>query len=287
MIAVIVSASRRTDIPAFYSEWFLRRVRAGFVKTRNPFRPSQERVVPLDPASVDCLVFWTKDPLPLMAGLEELERRGFCFYFQFTLTPYGPALEPGLRPKAALVETFQALSRRLGRERVRWRYDPILLGRAVDMDFHRRAFERLCDRLADWTEGVTVSFVDLYSKRPDGRFRALTEAEMWAHAELIADIAGRYGLPVTACCEAMDLSPLGIGRAACVDGALVERLSGRPVAAKPDKNQRPGCGCVQSVDIGAYDSCGNGCVYCYARHSAQLAARNRARHDPDGPFLLP
>ncbi len=276
---MIVSASRRTDVPCLYAEWFLHRVEAGFVRVRNPFNAAQVRTVSLRPEEVDCVVFWTKDPAPLLDKLSVLDARGLPYYFQFTLTPYGSEIEHNLRDKGEIAATFAALSRRIGCERVVWRYDPIVINEELTPAWHRGQFARLCDLLAEHTAGVTISFADRYAKVKTPLLRNISEAEMREVAGLFPEIAGAYGLPVNTCCEKIDLSAFGIGRAACVDRALVERLCGHPVAAGPDRHQRPGCGCAQSVDIGAYNTCGNGCVYCYA------GGASGRRHEPGSDML--
>lgn len=283
---MIVSASRRTDIPCHYAPWLMERLRAGYALTRNPMNHAQVRRVSMKPEDVDAFVFWTKDPLALMAHLDELDRNGYAYYFQFTLTPYGRGIEPGLRDKAEIERTFAALSRRIGRERVLWRYDPIVLGGELTAQYHREQFSRLCEALGPHTERVTVSFVDLYAKLRTDAVRAISMEEMEELAAFIGEKARAHGLLACACCERADFSRHGIGRAACVDAALVRRISGREVSARPDQGQRAGCGCAQSMDIGAYDTCPNGCVYCYANRSAAAVAKNRARHSPASPFLV-
>ncbi len=166
---MILSVSRRTDIPRWYSEWLLRRLRAGEVLVRNPYRPGQLRRVPLSPAVVDAIVFWTKDPAPLLPWLDELDGMGYRYLFQFTLTPYGPEIEPGLRDKRAIVETFQVLGCRLGRGRVLWRYDPILFTDAIGLAWHEARFRKLCKALSPFTDQVTVSFLDPYPRPSHGR----------------------------------------------------------------------------------------------------------------------
>lgn len=283
---MIVSASRRTDIPAFYSDWLLARIRAGYAKTRNPFCATQQKTVSLLPQDVDCLVLWTKDPLPMMDQLDDLEKRGLPFYFQFTLTPYGCELERNLRDKEDIAATFLKLANRIGRERVRWRYDPIVLNDAWTTTRHATEFARWCHRLHTATESVTISFVDRYTRVRSDAIREISAAEMIETAARLAEIAAQYGLAANACCEAVDLTPVGVGNAACIDGALIARIIGYDPNAPKDSGQRSGCGCVQSVDIGAYNTCANGCVYCYASHSAASVARNRLRHNPHCEFLL-
>ena len=283
---MILSASRRTDIPAFYADWFMRRIDAGFVLTRNPMNHAQLSRIPLSPETVDAIVFWTKDPQPMLGRLPELDAAGYRYYFQFTLTPYGRTLERGLRDKAEILNTFAALARCIGRERVVWRYDPIILNDTLNVGWHREQFARMCGRLAACTDTVTISFVDLYAKCRSPLLREITPDEMTELAGFIGETARAHGLRVTACCEKADLTPCGIERAACIDKARLEKLCGGPLALAPDKNQRAGCGCVQSVDIGMYNTCLNGCVYCYANRSPSAAARQHARHDPAAPLLI-
>ncbi len=283
---VILSASRRTDIPAHYADWFMRRLRAGEVLTRNPLNPTQLRRVPLSPETVDCVVFWTKDARPLLPLLPAMDEMGYRFCIQWTLTPYGPELEPGFADKAGILEAFCEAGRRWGRLRLLWRYDPILVNDTWTVRAHQEAFARLCQRLGPYTETVTVSFVDLYAKLKSPLVRAPSPEETAELAEFIGQTARAHGLRAQACCEALDLRPCGIAKASCIDRALLERICGCELDLKPDKNQRPGCGCYASVDIGMYDSCPSGCVYCYANRSRAAVEKNRLRHDPEGALLL-
>ena len=282
---MILSVSRRTDIPAFYSVWFMNRLRAGYLLTRNPFNHAQIRRLELSPGQVDCIVFWTKDPAPILPFLDELDVRGYKYYFQFTLAPYDREIERGLRPKEEIIGTFISLGEKLGRERLFWRYDPIVLNDSISIEHHIRNFADMCGRLSDYTNSVTISFVDMYRKVKSPLIREISAGEIAQISGEFSKIAKRYGLPVRACCEQMDLSPYGIAPASCIDRETVESLCGRPAGAKPDKNQRPGCGCAESADVGAYNTCKNGCVYCYANYSAASVAANYARHDPAGEFL--
>ena len=283
---MIVSASRRTDIPALYSEWLMNRLRAGYAMTKNPMNPAQVRRVELTREAVDGFVFWTKDPAPMLPRLHALDAMGFAYYFQFTLTPYHGDIEANLRPKAEIVETFRALSAKIGRERVVWRYDPNLVNERYTVDYHCRAFTRLCGLIGGCTDTVVISFVDMYKKLRSPLIRPMTEGEMAELAGFIGETARAHGLHAAACCEAADLTPYGIGRSACIDAARLARIAGREIKAAPDKNQRTGCGCAAAVDLGAYNTCTNGCVYCYANAGKAAAAKNFAAHDPAGEFLL-
>lgn len=261
---MILSASRRTDIPACFSHWFLERLYAGEVFTRNPVNGRLTRV-PLSPQWVDAIVFWTKDPAPMLPLLEHIDALGYRYLFQFTLTPYGREWEPGLRDKEDIEETFRMLSRRIGSQRVLWRYDPILLGESVDLAFHKARFARLCQALSGYTHRVTLSFVDDYPFLWKKRFRSPDEEERKALMFYMGQLAPQYGIEPVTCCE-KDYTNYGVGKGSCIDKKQLEALCGAPLTLKPDAGQRKGCGCVQSVDIGAYRTCKNGCVYCYANH---------------------
>jgi len=285
---MIISASRRTDIPAFFAEWFMNRIREGFVCLRNPFNPLQISKISLAPANVDCLVFWTKNPANILPYLDELS--GYNFYFQFTLTPYDNQLEPGLPPKPLLIELFKELSRKLDANRVIWRYDPIILSREMSVSFHLTAFAAMAAELRGSTRRCVISFLDMYKKceknlRGMGIF-PFTEDTMCEIAAGFAAIAAKNNMEIVTCAEEIDLSNLGIAHGKCIDDKLISEISGRHVSNLKDKTQRPLCGCVTSVDIGAYNTCLHGCLYCYANSNLKLVRKNLAQHDPLSPFLV-
>lgn len=285
---MIISASRRTDIPAHFSKWLFGRLREGYALVQNPMNPRQVTRVDLSPETVDGLVLWTKNPLPMMGELYRLEQ--YPYYFQFTLTPYGRDVEPGLPDKEELIEGFIRLSEEIGRHRVVWRYDPILLAREYSWDFHLTAFDRMARKLSPYTEKCIFSFLDGY------RCMARAARELGVQypskdrqtgmARELAGIAAGYGLPLETCAEPLDLGEFGIGRARCVDGELLSRIAGWPLSYRKAVSQRPGCGCAQSVDIGAYSTCQNRCLYCYANHSEKALGKNLLLHDPQGPMLI-
>lgn len=280
---MIISASRRTDIPAFYSEWFLNRFREGYALVHNPRNPQRLGRVELAPDKVDCIVFWTKNPLPMLDRLNALDRMGYKYYFEFTLTPYGRCTERNLPPKERLVETFQTLSERIGPNRVDWRYDPVLVTHNFPLAYHLEQFEKLCGVLHSKTRRCILSFVDQYRHLKD--LPAIQSDAILAVAEGFSRIAAKYRLPLLTCAEAVDLEQFGIAHAACIDKRKVESIIGTAIEAKKDEGQRPACGCIASVDIGAYDTCPHGCVYCYATTSAGLVARRMRAHAPESPLL--
>ena len=286
---MIISASRRTDIPTYYSEWFFNRLREGYVLVRNPMNARQISRISLSPEAVDGIVFWTKNPVPMLSRLGELEP--YPYYFQFTLTAYGRDVEPNLPGKnGVLIPAFQELSRMAGRERVVWRYDPIFLSDRYTVEYHCRYFRVLAAKLGEYTEKCTVSFLDFYRSTARNmrslHIREMTAAQQREMMERFSEIAGEYGLYIDTCSEAISLEDLGISHASCVDRERLERIGGYRLNVGRDRNQREECGCAASVDIGAYDTCGNGCLYCYATDSPPRAAERVRAHRPDSPILF-
>lgn len=287
---MIISASRRTDIPAFYSDWFMKRVAEGFVMVRNPMNANQVRTVSLEPASMECIVFWTKNPANMLDKLKELDDRGIHYYFQFTLTPYDRTIEQGLPDKSEVVETFIELSERIGREKVIWRYDPILITRDLDLEYHFRSFETLASRLAGHTEKCIISFVDFYSKCRK-RLRGLEAEEtdkekVYAVAEVFSRICKSKNLALETCAEEFDLSRFGISHGKCIDDRLISRITGKTVEGVKDRYQRELCGCVAGVDIGEYNTCSHHCLYCYANHASEMIANRILLHETGSPILI-
>lgn len=287
---MIISASRRTDIPAFYSEWLVNRLREGFVYVRNPVNPKHISNVPLNPDVVDCIVFWTKDARPILKHLKKIDSMGFPYYFQFTLTAYDSRVEPCLADKAEIIEGFKMLSERIGKSRIVWRYDPVVVNEIFSVDYHLDHFYSLCRSLAGFTRRCIFSYVDLYAKvKRNARGMAINEVDyesMDKIARGFAEIAPGHDITLQTCCEAIDLSQYGIGHAACIDREIIENLIGYPIKAKKDINQRHQCRCIESIDVGAYDSCSHGCLYCYATSNYSKVHRNMAGHHVDSPLLI-
>ncbi|TAH63885.1 MAG: DUF1848 domain-containing protein, partial [Anaerolineaceae bacterium] len=265
---MIVSVSRRTDIPAFYSEWFMDKLEQGFLYVINPFNRKQVSKIVLNLDTVDCFVFWTKDAAPLVDKLHILDRRGFKYYFQFTITPYDRDIEPGIRDKKEVLRTFIQLSQMIGKEKVVWRYDPILLSNKYDKEYHYRMFEDYCNLLHNATEKCVISFLDMYTKTKKNTKElgliVINTEDMVEIARKFSEIADRYGLYIETCSENIDLASLNVHKGKCIDDKLVERILGYPINIKKDDTQRETCGCVKSLDIGHYNTCSHFCAYCYA-----------------------
>ena len=285
---MIISASRRTDIPSYYSDWFINRLREGYLYVRNPMNPHQVSRISLARDVVDGIVFWTKNPLPMIDKLDSI--RDYMYYFQFTLTAYGNDIEMNVPSKnSVIVPAFQSLSRKIGPERVSWRYDPILITEKYTVDYHIRYFEELAKRLAGYTEKCVISFVDMYRNTQSNMgphvIRPLNAEEMTALSKTLYDIGEKYSISIESCAEEIDLSSIGIKHGHCIDKALFEKLLGEKLQGDRDKNQRGACRCMESIDIGTYDTCQNGCRYCYAAHSDSILKRNLHKYDPLSPIL--
>jgi len=285
---MIISASRRTDIPAFYSDWLKNRIKEGFVCVRNPLNPKQISRISLHPNAVDGIVLWTKDPAPIIDCIEIL--KPFPYYFQFTLNPYGRDIEPGLPSKEKLTDVFKRLSDIVGPERVLWRYDPIIISSKYTVNYHIEHFYYLSGILSGYTDVCTFSFLDIYRNtlshmkmiEPD----IITPQVMNKLASAFSVIAKGRRIRLQTCAEDIDLEKYGISHGRCIDDRLFERITGDKYRYRKDANQRSACGCMESVDIGAYDCCLNGCKYCYATHFLNLPAKNHSLHDPMSPLLI-
>ena len=289
---MIISASRRTDIPAFYSEWFMNRIKEGYVIVRNSTYHNQLYRILLSPDIVDCIVFWTKNPIPMIPRLDKL--KDYCYYFQFTLTGYGKDIEAHLPDKKKdLIPAFQKLSEKIGPKRVIWRYDPIMVNDKYDIDYHVNAFGQIAESLNGYTEKCVFSFVDEYAKNANAmktlNIRNLSVDKMNDIAKRFHDIASSNNMKLATCAEKIDLEKLGIEHNACIDKALIERLTGGAIRntkkLTKDGGQRPECGCMLSKEIGSFNTCSNGCVYCYASYNQDSVRKSISKYDPDSPIL--
>ena len=289
---MIVSASRRTDIPAFHFPWLLERLHEGFTETVNPFNPRMKRRVSLRPGDADIIVFWTKDARPMEALLPRFQAFGIPFLLLYTITPYGEDLEPGVRDKEEILHSFLRLSDLFGPDRMVWRFDPIVLSRRYPADFHLSAFRRLAKSLEGRTDRCITSFVHPYRRVR----RALEDLGLQAPPpetrrdlldRLAGEAAGR-GILLTTCADGTPPGPAGAaglpgaGPGACIDGERIRRILGRDLRTPRDPHQRPDCLCARSVDIGAYSTCGHRCVYCYAGSAGAPPPGNRRSDAPRG-----
>ncbi len=284
---MIVSVSRRTDIPAFYSDWFFRRLQEGYALVRSPYNPRQISRVNLSPDAVDGFVFWTKNPAPMEHRLQELH--AYPYYFQFTLTAYGPEMEPGLPSKnRILIPLFQRLAQMVGPERIIWRYDPILLNGTYSVPYHIKYFRVLAAKLSGCTRKCVISFLDSYRHLSANMRQYAMRSPTPSEREILLDgllaAAQKHHIRLGACCESIPETRTGIEPGNCIDPILLSGSEGAQ-KFKADKHQRPGCTCCSSVDIGSYNTCPGGCRYCYATRRPDSALLFPLLHDPRSPLL--
>lgn len=293
--SLIISASRRTDIPAFYAKWFINRIRAGYCVVPNPCNPQRHSRISLRPEDVSVIVFWTRHPRPLMPYLKELDERGYRYYFQYTLMDNPPELDPKMPELKVRIETFRELSEKIGSLRVVWRYDPIVISSKTPPEFHLERHQMIAEQLAGYTKRNVISIVDTHYRKIKPRLQIASKAGMsfkrWRdrYGEFVrqlAETAQKHGMEIQSCAEDIDLRPYGVQPGKCIDDDLIYRAFGIKVSSKKDKGQREACGCVESRDIGAYDTCLFGCIYCYATSSFDKARENHQLHNPQSPSLI-
>jgi hypothetical protein len=285
---MILSVSRRTDIPAFFSDWFYNRIEKGFVYVQNPFNIHQINKISIKADIVDCIVFWTKNPKPFIGRLNLLN--DYSYYFQYTITGYGKKLEPNVPYLDDSIEYFTKLSKIIGFKRVIWRYDPIIFTDEQDINFHLLHFEKIAQKLAGKTERCVISFVDYYKKTIKNlstiKYYEPSKSQILDLAHIIKTIGSKYNIDIVSCAEEIDLSNQGISRGQCIDDKLIKEIFGISLNVEKDKNQRQECGCVASIDIGAYNTCPHGCLYCYANYNLNQVRRNYSQHNVHSELLF-
>ncbi len=292
----IISVSRKTDIPAFYADWFIERIKEEVVLSRNPFNYNQVSLLDLSPENVLCFVFWTRNPKPLMKHLTLLDEKGYNYYFQFTITGYQKPLEANNQHPLKSIETFKELSQRIGKERVIWRYDPIILTNITPVDEHIRLFRKIAQELKGYCERVVISFVDFDYRKARNNLKKIPDlecseilnnpAELTYLLDELSKIAKAHDLIIETCAEDIDLQKHGIHHGKCIDDKLIGQILNINFSSLKDKGQRKECGCVNSRDIGMYETCLHGCQYCYATNSHDKAKDNYKQHDVKSAFLL-
>lgn len=286
---MILSVSRRTDIPAFYAEWFMERLRQKYVLVRNPFNAHNISRIPLSPENVDTIVFWTKNSKPIHKYLDEIDNLGYKYYFQYTITSFKKDMEENLPDKKDIIKSFQTLSEKIGSEKVILRYDPVIITSSYSIDYHIKAFEKLCSHLKGYTHKVIISFIDYYNNTykniKSHNVYNISDNDMYIIAENFSSIAKDNGLIIESCAEQIDLERFGINHGKCIDDELIEKITGYKISAGKD-NQRNACGCIKCIDIGEYNTCMHKCLYCYANINKDTAFKNYKLHDKNSPLLI-
>ena len=285
---MIISASRRTDIPAFYSSWFFNRLKDGFVLVPNPRNSKQLSRIFLSPDIVDCIVFWTKNPLPMLNKLPKLSC--YPFYFQFTLTAYQADIEKHLPSLQKRIAIFKQLAEQVGQDRVIWRYDPILINKHYTIDYHIDFFNQIASSLRGYTDSCIISFIDDYPHIQQSLIKEdinrLQVVDILNLCSSLSEIASDNQLTLQTCAEEIELLNCNISHGACNDKTRIEKITGRLLLAKKDKNQRNNCQCLESIDIGTYDTCSFGCLYCYATTSKRKVQANKRLYNQCSPKLV-
>lgn len=285
---MIIQTGMRTDIPAFYSEWLINRIKEGYVLVRNPYNPSQVTKYSLSPKVVDLISFCTKNPEPMLNKLDYLKPYGQ--YWFVTITPYGADIEPNVPPKEDVMTSFKILSKKIGIDKIGWRYDPIFIDRKHTVDWHIKTFREMAENLSGYTKTCVISFVDIY-KKVERNFPLTTEVSKSDRILLgkeFIKIASENGITIKPCAEGDELSSFGADCSGCMTVKTFETaLNCSLDVPKKKTNQRNGeCACLLGSDIGAYDTCIHLCRYCYANSDPDLAMKNHKMHDPKSPFLL-
>ena len=284
---MILNTGCRTDIPAYYGEWFLNRIRQGFVLVRNPYRPEQVLKYRLDPAVVDALCFCTKNPQPMLARLEELN--AFRQFWFVTVTPYGKEIEPFVPDKVRVLESVRQLSTLVSARAVGWRYDPVFITEKYSIESHLRCFEKMAAALSGYVHSCVVSFIDLYekTKRNFPQARAVSADEQKRLVQAFVAIGQKYRIPIRTCCENPSLAQYGADVSGCMTREVLEKaLDCRLNVPRSKKSPRAECDCLLGADIGMYNTCPHGCVYCSANYDRKTVEQNRRLHDPTSPLLI-
>lgn len=281
---MILFASGRTDIPAFYSNWFINRVKAGFVDVRNPF--NQKLVSRIYFSDVDLIMFCSKNPLPMINKLDILKAP---VLFHVTITPYGKDVEPNIPDKRLIIEGVKKLSLVLGIDNVVVRYDPIFLSDKYNVDYHIKAFDKLCKNLNGYVNKIIVSFMDEYknvrSNKNILKYRAFTREDYKRIGEAFSKSAMDNGMSVQTCFEDNDLTQYGFVKGECLSHELAYILTGKKFKSSNVRKEKK-CECVQMVDIGDYNSCMHMCKYCYANYDEKMVSSNFKRHDDNSSLLI-
>lgn len=283
---MILNTGSRTDIPAYYSEWFYNRIEAGYVLSRNPYYPSQVTRYLLSPELIDVMIFCSKNPEPMFERISLLAP--YSTFWFVTITPYGKDIEPYVPPKEQVIRSFQRLSRIVGRQRISWRYDPVFITEEYSVSYHIGQFGRMAEALSEYTDQCVISFIDLYekTKRNFRGIRSVMGQEQEILVEAFSKTAKENNLQIHLCCENAALVRENVDADGCMSQAVLERAIDCRLNVPGKRYARSECSCLLGADIGAYNTCGHGCLYCYANYDREVVERNRKAHNALSPFLI-
>ena len=282
---MILNISGRTDIVAFYSEWLMNRLKEGFIDVRNPFNPRLVSRVFLE--DVDLLFFCTKNPIPILEKIDHISQK---IYFHITLTGYKEDIEPSVPSKKEIINAIRQLSKKIGKENIVIRYDPIFLSKKYDVEYHQKAFAKICDLLDGYVEKILIHFIDDYKNVRKNysvlEFHSPTEEELKELAISFATSSKKHNIKVHTCNEENTLTEYGFIKEDCISKELAYRLTGKELKKKWNARKDLLCNCVEMVDVGVYNSCGHYCKYCYANYDEKQVEENRKKHNPLSSLLI-
>ena len=283
---MILNTGLRTDIPGFFSEWFYNRIEDGFVYVRNPYAKNQIYSYRLDPELIDCIIFCTKNPKPMFENLEKIDK--FNQYWQITITPYEKEVEPNVPPINDVLESFKYLSKKLEKENVTLRYDPIFINEKYTLEKHIESFEYIINSLSGYTTEAIISFIDLYekTKRNFPKAKEVTKDERLKIGKEFAQIGKKNNINIKTCVEGTELDKFGIDSSGCMTKEVIERAINKNLNIPKQKARNGECYCLLNNDIGEYNTCDHGCLYCYANSNKRMVKRNLKLHDPKSPILI-
>ena len=283
---MILHTGLRTDIPAFYTEWFVNRLKEGYVMVRNPYNPVQVTKYNISPDVVDVISFCTKNPAPFLPYMDLLREYGQ--YWFVTITPYGKEIEPKVPGKETVMESFKKLSEIVGINSIGWRYDPIFISKEYPVERHIEDFENMASTLSGYTNTCVISFIDLYKKvlRNFPEVQEVKKNERIEIAKEFVRIGNKYELVIKSCAEGTELGPFGVDCSGCMTVPIFEKAIDCSLIVPKVKGARAECGCLLGCDIGAYNTCGHLCRYCYANYDTKTVIDNMRRHNPQSPLLL-
>lgn len=283
---MIINTGNRTDIPAFYSEWFINRLNEGYVMVRSPYAKNIIYHYELNPNQIDGIIFCTKNPKPMLKYMNELAN--YRQYWMVSITPYGHEIETNVPNKNQVIRDFISLSKIVGKNCIAWRYDPIILYGKYTIDYHLNIFSQMLERLAPYTNVCIISFVDLYEKTKRN-FPQIKEVSIYQQITLIEEMvkmAKCKNVEIKVCAESLDFSEYGINQEGCVTKEVLQKAWDIELLDESKTRARKICECLLENDIGAYDTCLHGCKYCYATSSFQKAIQNKKRHIETSPLLI-
>lgn len=284
---MILNTGNRTDIPAFYSDWFFNRIKEGFVCVRNPYFPKQVTRYQLSKDTIDIICFCTKNPQPMLKRLDEI--KDFQQFWFVTITPYDSSIEPYVPNKNEIIRAFQKLSKQLGVNHVSWRYDPIFLNKKYTIDYHIQIFEKMCQKLSGYTHQCVISFIDLYEKTKKNfkNVQPVLHDDQFYITQKFVEIGKKYKIDIYTCHEDEFLKETGADISGCMSLKVIEKALGYPLSIpKTNQNSRTGCACLLNHDIGVYNTCLHGCLYCYANYDRKTVLYNSKKHNKKSPFLI-